>query len=133
MTDVEVEQLLVSRLTAIAYASRPPNMSAAQLTDRVTPLRWTRSRWGNDPASCGAYSYLPTGSGPEVFDELAARESDLLHFAGEHTQSSASVRASVHGAWLSGVRAAEQVTATLFANTIPINTPGVLAFASCFS
>jgi monoamine oxidase len=74
---------------------------------RVQPL--ALHRWGSDPFARGSYSYALPGRA-ECRDALAAPVDDRLFFAGEacsrHDYSTA------HGAFLSGVAAAEQAIAT---------------------
>jgi monoamine oxidase len=65
--------------------------------------------WGTDPWSRGAYSHcLPGRFGAR---ELLTRPVGPLVFAGEHTEQSA--YGTLHGAHLSGRRAAQQVLALL--------------------
>lgn len=64
------------------------------------------SRWGQDPYARGAYSYLA----PEACAEdraVLAQSAGRLHFAGEHTSSDAP--STIHGAYLSGMRAADAI------------------------
>jgi monoamine oxidase len=74
---------------------------------RVKPL--ALHRWGSDPFARGSYSYALPGRA-ECRDVLAAPVDDRLFFAGEacsrHDYSTA------HGAFFSGVAAAEQAIAT---------------------
>jgi monoamine oxidase len=65
------------------------------------------TRWGSDPYSGGAYSYLPPGATPDDYDALAAPVGPRLFFAGEATHRQHP--STVHGAYLSGVRAAQQI------------------------
>jgi monoamine oxidase len=65
------------------------------------------SRWNADPFALGAYSFTSVGSSSADFSQLAQPASDRLLMAGEHT--SEKYRATVHGAYLSGVRAAKAV------------------------
>ncbi|MCB1180242.1 MAG: FAD-dependent oxidoreductase, partial [Leptospiraceae bacterium] len=65
------------------------------------------SRWRNDPYSYGAYSYNSVGTNKKDFETLAESVEDVLFFAGEHT--SADYRGTVHGAYLSGLRAADEI------------------------
>lgn len=67
------------------------------------PVAVTATRWHDDPFARGSYSVVPVGGSSEAFDALAEPEG-RLHFAGEAT--SRSYRGTVHGAWLSGERAA---------------------------
>ncbi|MGH7437794.1 MAG: flavin monoamine oxidase family protein, partial [Polyangiaceae bacterium] len=63
--------------------------------------------WQRDPFARGAYSYAGVG-GRHAGTELAAPVESTLFFAGEATQSDGS-NATVHGAILSGERAAREV------------------------
>ena len=63
--------------------------------------------WQADPFSRGAYSFVLAG-GVENQKEFSRPLRDTLFFAGEATQSDGH-RATVHGAFSSGVRAARQV------------------------
>ncbi|TVQ51479.1 MAG: monoamine oxidase, partial [Spirulina sp. DLM2.Bin59] len=65
------------------------------------------SRWTADPWARGSYSYAAVGSRPADFDGLGGSVGDVLFFAGEHTI--AKYRGTVHGAYLSGERAAKQL------------------------
>jgi monoamine oxidase len=62
---------------------------------------WRSDRWAG-----GAYSYIPAGAmdAPEI---LAEPVEETLYFAGEHCDT-AGHRGTVHGAILSGIRAARQ-------------------------
>ncbi|MCP4437897.1 MAG: FAD-dependent oxidoreductase [Aureispira sp.] len=64
------------------------------------------SAWMNDPYAGGSYSFLPVGVTGDVYDELAKPIGRLL-FAGEATMRGFS--ATVHGAYMSGIREAERV------------------------
>jgi monoamine oxidase len=65
--------------------------------------------WTSDPLSGGCYVNLPLGASYDHLDALAEPVNDRLFFAGEAT--SRRHRGTVHGAWLSGQRAAEQIAA----------------------
>lgn len=65
------------------------------------------TRWGRDPFSFGAYSHVPPFASGEDHDALAEPVGDVLFFAGE--ASSKDYPSTVHGAYLSGVRAAEEI------------------------
>ena len=71
------------------------------------PKRVLRTRWASDPFSHGAYSFIPVGSGPEDRRALAEPVGERLFFAGEATIPE--YPATVHGAFLSGVREAERI------------------------
>jgi len=65
------------------------------------------TRWLSDPYSRGSYSFIAVNSHPSVRQDLAAQVDDTLFFAGEATSSD--YPSTVHGAYLSGVRAAEEI------------------------
>ena len=65
------------------------------------------TRWGKDPFSFGAYSHIPPFASGDDHDILAEPIDDVLYFAGEAT--SREYPSTVHGAYLSGVRAAEEM------------------------
>ncbi len=73
---------------------------------RLKPIRI--HRWGLDPFALGAYSYaLPGFAGCR--STLAAPVEDRLFFAGE--ACSTNDFSTAHGAWLTGIAAADQVIA----------------------
>lgn len=71
------------------------------------PLDWQITRWMSDPFARGAYSFNKTGAPAGARTTLAAPLSRRLYFAGEATD--ARYFQSVHGAYLSGLRAANEV------------------------
>lgn len=73
------------------------------------PLGWQISRWGSDPYAKGAYSYNKVGSTPSMRDDLASKVGQQLYFAGEATERK--YYQTVHGAFLSGLRAADEILA----------------------
>ena len=72
------------------------------------PESYLITRWDNDPFSLGSYSYIPVGATPEDRQALAESVKNVLFFAGEATHNK--YPATVHGAFLSGVRAAEEIS-----------------------
>jgi len=70
------------------------------------PVACVATRWHDDPFALGSYSVVPVGGTSGAFDGLAEPEG-RIHFAGEAT--SREYRGTVHGAWLSGERAAREV------------------------
>jgi polyamine oxidase len=60
-----------------------------------------------DPCARGSYSFLATGSSPDDQDAPAEPAGDRVLFAGETTQPEHF--ATVHGAYLSGVREAQRI------------------------
>jgi monoamine oxidase len=79
-----------------AFGANAPEPRQVILTD-----------WSGDPFSGAPFAIPKVGSSPSYYDALAQPLNDKLYFAGEHTLFE--YRASVHGAWLSGLRAAGEV------------------------
>jgi len=71
------------------------------------PVDMIVTRWGKDPYSYGAYSYIPPFASPDNFDALFEPVNDVLFFAGEAT--SRKHFANVHGAYLSGIAAVDKM------------------------
>ncbi len=71
------------------------------------PVAHSITRWGADRWSLGSYSYVPIGASFDDYDELARPCGSSLFFAGEATSSA--YPSTVHGAYLSGLRAAREV------------------------
>ncbi|KXG53119.1 Winged helix-turn-helix transcription repressor DNA-binding [Penicillium griseofulvum] len=70
------------------------------------PLETIITRWGQDPFTYGSYSYVAAAAFPDDYD-LMAQSIGNLHFAGEATCGTHP--ATVHGAYLSGLRAASEI------------------------
>ena len=70
------------------------------------PIALRRSSWNADPRTRGSYSFTSTTTKMQHFDQLAAPVG-RVHFAGEHTHREHF--STVHGAYLSGLRAAAEV------------------------
>lgn len=77
-----------------------------RLSYTPTPQEAIVTRWRRDPFAKGSYSYLGPEARPGDYDLIAAQIGNL-HFAGEATCGSHP--ATVHGAFLSGLRAAAEV------------------------
>lgn len=69
------------------------------------------TRWQVDPFSRGSYSYVGLEATPADYDLLARPIGESLFFAGEAT--SRSYPATVHGAYISGLRAANEVLTSM--------------------
>lgn len=69
------------------------------------PTGYLATRWSKDPWTLGAYSYSSVGSRPEDFDRFQEPVANTILFAGEHTDFA--YHGTTHGAYLSGIRAAE--------------------------
>ena len=90
---------------AVAALSRTTGVSLDNLRKRLVKSYF--HDWQSDPFSRGAYSYVLAG-GVSAQKELALPVAGTLFFAGEATQSDGH-RATVHGAFSSGRRAADEV------------------------
>jgi monoamine oxidase len=71
------------------------------------PEAWLITRWGHDPFAYGSYSYAPVGASIEDYEAMAEPVENRLFFAGEATYPEHS--ATVHGAFLSGMREAKRI------------------------
>ncbi len=76
------------------------------------PINYFVTHWNSDPYSLGAYSFHKVGSEPSDYEELSRVEPPNLYFCGEHTNEA--YRGTVHGAYLSGVRVADEVKNSVF-------------------
>ncbi len=75
--------------------------------DVPAPTAVAITRWDVDPFAYGSYAHIPVGAEAEDYDRLSEPISDRLFFAGEHTNRE--YPSTVHGAYLSGIRAANQI------------------------
>ncbi|MBI3162866.1 MAG: FAD-dependent oxidoreductase, partial [Chloroflexi bacterium] len=98
------------------------------------PEGYVITRWGNDPFAFGSYSHVPPFASGEDYDALFEPVDDVLFFAGE--AASREYPATVHGAYLSGVAAADEIALKLtefhkvaicvksrYSNSISISAP----------
>jgi monoamine oxidase len=79
--------------------------------DIPEPKNLYLTNWSADPYSLGPFAVPIVGSTPKHYAALAEPIGGKLFFSGEHTNFE--YRASVHGAYLSGLRAAKQVMETI--------------------
>lgn len=84
---------------------------SAELARPLQPTAMTWANWIDDPFALGGYSAAPPGAAG-ARDRLAAPINNVLYWAGEATAPDAQA-ASVHGAYLTGRRAAREILATL--------------------
>ena len=84
------------------------------------PLETIVTRWGTDKFTRGSYSFVAAEALPGDYD-LMAQSVGNLHFAGEATCGTHP--ATVHGAYLSGLRAASEVIESIVG---PIQVPSPL-------
>ncbi len=91
-------QIVASAMTTLRtiYGPDIPEPTGTQIT-----------RWAADPFALGSYSFNSLGAHPRMRDALAAPMSDRIFFAGEATERK--YFGTVHGGYLSGVRAAKEV------------------------
>jgi len=73
------------------------------------PAAMARSSWSTDPFALGAFSYLGVGSTPAQREALGRPVAGRVFFAGEAT--SVTLPGTVAGAWDSGTRAADEISA----------------------
>jgi monoamine oxidase len=64
------------------------------------------SKWGHDPYSLGAYSFMGVGATPADRTMMGKPVAGLLHFAGEAV--SENYAATMHGAYETGLAAAKE-------------------------
>lgn len=106
--------------TGQEYALALEAMSLTEATERVMqdlrliygnnipdPVAATKTDWATSPYTSGAYSYWAVNSTLQDTEALASPVNNRLFFAGEHTI--VAFPGTVHGAYLSGQRAALQV------------------------
>lgn len=107
-------------LVAGQFARSLESLSEEEVTERVMEQLWqihgddipepeavVKTHWATDPFSLGSYSIMPPGSTSRDRQTLAKSVADVLFFAGEATASD--YPATVHGAFLSGIQAAEEI------------------------
>jgi polyamine oxidase len=80
----------------------------AMVPNAADPVAATATDWTNDPFARGSYSYVPVGGSPDDMRALAGRRTPQIVLAGEHTVPE--YFGTVHGAYLSGRRAVDEVT-----------------------
>jgi monoamine oxidase len=76
------------------------------------PINYFVTHWSTDPFSLGSYSFPKVGSEPFQYEELGKTEPPNLFFCGEHTNEA--YRGTVHGAYLSGLRVADEIKNSIF-------------------
>jgi len=96
MADNEVIDEIMNHLKSI-YGSGIPE-----------PTKFLRTKWVSNEYTFGSYSFATNGTRTSDFSVFEESMNNKLFFAGEHT--SKDYRGTVHGAYNSGFRAAEQIT-----------------------
>jgi monoamine oxidase len=97
LSDADVIKQIMEHLRVI-YGSKIPE-----------PKTMLRTKWGQNPNAYGAYSFVATNARSTEFDVMQEAVDNKLFFAGEHTIKDH--RATVHGAYLSGIREADKIIA----------------------
>jgi monoamine oxidase len=113
-TEKSTNEDLVEEATKILKSVWGPKVPA--------PIEAVVTRWGHDQFARGSYSYTGPNFQPDDY-EVMARPIGNLFFAGEHTCGTHP--ATVHGAYISGLRAASEVLQTMV-GSIEIPEPLVL-------
>ena len=98
----EVEQYSDEELTARAVETL-----RAVFGNVPEPRDAISTRWRSDPWTMGSYSHVPVGVSFDSYREMSRPVGDRLYFAGEATHTR--FPSTVHGALLSGRRAARQI------------------------
>ncbi|MFK7798654.1 MAG: flavin monoamine oxidase family protein [Aureispira sp.] len=75
--------------------------------DIPQPSQFLRTKWNENPYSYGAYSFATNGTSSALFEMFEKAINNQVFFAGEHTIHD--YRGTVHGAYLSGIRAAKKI------------------------
>lgn len=96
-TDEQIVSSAMDTLKTI-FGTRIPALTGHQIT-----------RWARDPFTRGSYSYYAVGSTPDMRNTLAAPVGKTIFFAGEAAHRD--YFGTAHGAYLSGIRAAEEICA----------------------
>ena len=116
-------QPILAMLNSAAYGTQLEQLSDREVVARAVaalsnmygdvpaPTDARITRWRSDPWAHGSYSYVPAGSSFAEHAALGEPVGDKLFFAGEATSDD--YPATVHGAYLSGVRAARQIAARM--------------------
>ncbi|CAA0815945.1 Lysine-specific histone demethylase 1 homolog 2 [Striga hermonthica] len=78
--------------------------------DVPNPIQSICTRWGSDPLSYGSYSHIKVQSSGDDYDILAESIGGRLFFGGEATTRQ--YPATMHGAYLSGLREAARILRT---------------------
>jgi monoamine oxidase len=108
-TEKATNEAIVAEATAVLKTVFGPLVPA--------PLEAVVTRWGQDEFARGSYSYTGPNFEPQDY-EVMARPIGNLFFAGEHTCGTHP--ATVHGAYISGLRAASEVLEAMIG---PIEVP----------
>ena len=118
-----LQQPVLAMFNAGSYGTEVEQHSDQQLAEMAVdalervfgavpaPVDSVSTRWMADPWTRGSYSYVPAGASFDSYLELSRPVSDRLFLAGEATHNR--YPSTVHGAILSGRRAARQIIGRL--------------------
>lgn len=81
------------------------------------PVKFVRTAWASDPYALGSYSHVQVGASGDDYDEMASPVCGRLFFAGEATCRTHP--ATMHGAFMSGLREAARIADWRPAASIP--------------
>ncbi|MEO1405865.1 MAG: FAD-dependent oxidoreductase [Pseudomonadota bacterium] len=93
------------------------------------PIGYLRTNWSRDPYAFGSYSYIAKGARKRDHRRLARPIEDRIFFAGEAANSRRN--STVHAAYESGQRAAEEVLST-DAQTVGIIGAGMSGLSAAY-
>ncbi|MEO0896860.1 MAG: NAD(P)/FAD-dependent oxidoreductase [Bacteroidota bacterium] len=95
MTDADIVEQIMTHLKKM-YGNDIPQ-----------PTHMLRTKWHENPYTFGSYSFARPGLGSKGYKLLKEDVDNKIFFAGEHTIKK--YRGTVHGAYLSGIRAAKKI------------------------
>jgi len=101
------KQMETNTVTELANSANSIAISAAQLLSTAYPIGMQKTNFSTDPFFRGSFVATPPNTTLSLLDILAKNYSKTIFFAGEHTIQSAP--ATVHGAIISGIKAAVDV------------------------
>lgn len=100
---IDIEKKSDAQIAAEAHAV----LKAIYGASIPAPSGYLVTKWMHDPFSLGSYAHVPPGSNTSDYGLLAQPSGKRLFLAGEHTTRD--YPNTVHGAYLTGERAARQV------------------------
>lgn len=107
--DSELKELVVLVLSEMFGAS---TVNAHKITTFI------HSNWSTDELTLGSLSYPSVGSSPDLWNNVQEPVCPYIYFAGAYTETMSHVD-SLHGAYNSGIRAAEQIIQGVCKNLKP--------------
>lgn len=124
---------LVAGEAAIKFESMDPNDAVERILEILRgiygprgvvvpePVQTVCTRWGSEPLSMGSYSHVAVGASGDDYDILAESVGEgRVFFAGEATNRR--YPATMHGAFLSGLREAANISKVYNSRSMPQKT-----------